>query len=293
MAVVGEALLSAAFGSLFDKLRCSDLIKLARQEDVHTDLKKWEKQLQSIRREINDAEKKQITQEAVKSWLFDMTVLGYDMEDILDEFAYELTRRKLMGAEAEEAITTKVRKFIPSCCTSFNPTHVVRNVETGSKIRDITSTLQDISARKAGHGLEKVTAAAATSAWQRSPPTTPIAYEPGGYGTEEDKKVILDFLGKVEPYENDVGFISIIGMGGVGKNARAVCFGEICFCLEDNLESNRQSTISKETHHSSFILGKFDVFKKFEAFQEFEHLRTFVALPIHGTFTESFVTSLV
>ncbi|RVW40815.1 hypothetical protein CK203_080706 [Vitis vinifera] len=71
MAVVGEALLSAAFGSLFDKLRCSDLIKLARQEDVHTDLKKWEKQLQSIRQEINDAEKKQITQEAVKSWLFD------------------------------------------------------------------------------------------------------------------------------------------------------------------------------------------------------------------------------
>lgn len=69
--------------------------------------------------------------------------------------------------------------------------------------------------------------------------------------------------------------------------------GEICFCLEDNLESNRQSTISKETRHSSFILGKFDVFKKFEAFQEFEHLRTFVALPIHGTFTESFVTSLV
>ncbi|RVW40757.1 hypothetical protein CK203_080705 [Vitis vinifera] len=96
-------------------------------------------------------------------------------------------------------------------------------------------------------------------------------------------------LAKVEPYENDVGFISIIGMGGVGKNARAVCFGEICFCLEDNLESNHQSTISKETRHSSFILGKFDVFKKFEAFQEFEHLRTFVALPIHGV--EGFVTS--
>ncbi|KAJ9685601.1 hypothetical protein PVL29_017586 [Vitis rotundifolia] len=239
MAVVGEALLSAAFGSLFDKLRCSDLIKFAQQEDVHTDLKKWEKQLQSIRQEINDAEKKQITQEAVKSWLFDMTVLGYDMEDILDEFAYQLTRRKPMGAEAEEASTTEVRKFIPSCCTSFNPTHVVRNVETGSKIRDITSTLQDISARKAGLGLEKVTGAAATSAWQRPPPTTPIAYEPGVYGTDEDKKVILDLLGQVEPYENDVGVISIIGMGGVGKTTLArFASGEICFCLEDNLESN-------------------------------------------------------
>ncbi|CBI24967.3 unnamed protein product, partial [Vitis vinifera] len=43
-----------------------------------------------------------------------------------------------------------------------------------------------------------------------------------------------------------------------------------------NLESNRQSTISKETRHLSFIRGKFDVLKKFEAFQELEHLRTFL-----------------
>ncbi|XP_034702943.1 putative disease resistance RPP13-like protein 1 [Vitis riparia] len=586
MEVVGDALISATVGLLFDKLLSSDLIKFARQEDVHNELKKWKKELQSIQKELNDAEEKQITQEAVKSWLFDLRVVAYDMEDILDEFAYELMRRKPMGEEAVEASSSKIRKFIPTCFTSFNPTHVVRNVKMGPKIRNITSRLRDISARKVGLGLEKVTGAA-TSAWQRLPPTTPIAYEPGVYGRDEDKKVILDLLGKVEPYENNVGVISIVGMGGVGKTtlARLVyndemakffdlkawvcvsdvsdvfdvenitraflnsversdgsgsldfqqvqkkltdalygkkfllilddvwnenfgnwdrlraplsvgakgskvivttrnknvalmmgaaenlhelnplsedacwsvfekhafehrnmednpnlvsigrkivgkcgglplaakalggllrskqreeewervsnskiwdlssteceilpalrlsyhyvpsylkrCFaycamfpkdyefnsktlvllwmaegliqepnadnltmedlgddyfcellsrsffqssgtdefrfvmhdlicdlarvasGEICFCLEDTLESNRQSTISKETRHSSFIRGKFDVFKKFEAFQELEHLRTFVALPIQGTFTESFVTSLV
>ncbi|KAJ9679021.1 hypothetical protein PVL29_021055 [Vitis rotundifolia] len=583
MDVVGEALLSTALGLLFDKLASSDLIKFARQEDVHTELKKWEKELQSIRQELNDAEEKQITDEAVKLWLFDLRVLAYDMEDILDEFAYELMRRKLMGAEVDEASTSMVRKFIPTCCTSFSPTHVVRNVKMGSKIRGITSRLQDISARKAGLGLEKV-AGGGTSAWQRPPPTTPIAYEPGVYGRDEDKKAVLDLLCKVGPNENSVGVISIVGMGGLGKTtlARLVyndemaknfelkawvcvsdvfdvenitkailnsvessdaigsldfqqvqkkltdkltgkkfllilddvwnknfgnwdrlraplsvgakgskvivttrnknvalmmgaaenlhelnplsedacwsvfekhafehrnmedhpnlvsigrkivgkcgglplaakalggllrskqreeewervsnskiwdfscteceilpalrlsyhylpsylkrCFaycamfrndyefdsktlvllwmaegliqqpnadnrtmedlgndnfcellsmsffqssgndesrfvmhdlicdlarvasGEICFCLEDNWESNQQSTISKETRHLSFIRGKFDVLKKFEAFQEFEHLRTFVALPIHGTSTESFVTSLV
>ena len=72
-----------------------------------------------------------------------------------------------------------------------------------------------------------------------------------------------------------------------------VASGGICFCLEDNLESNGQSTISKGTRHSSFIRGKFDVFKKFESFRDLKHLRTFVALPMHCTFTESYVSSIV
>lgn len=88
----------------------------------------------------------------VKSWLFDLRVLAYDV-DILDEFAYELMRRKLIGAEVDEASTSKVCKFIPNCYTSFNPTHVVRNVKMRPKIREITSRLQNISARKAKLGL--------------------------------------------------------------------------------------------------------------------------------------------
>ena len=221
MGVFGEALLSAALGSLFDKLGSYDFIKFASEENVDTELKKWEKELQSIWQELNDAEEKQITEDSVKSWLFDLRVLAYDMEDILDEFAYELMRRKPMGAEAEQASTSKKRKFIPNFSTSFNPAHVVFSVKMGSKIREITSRLQDISARKAGLGLVKVTGAAATSAWQRPPPTTPIAYEPGVYGRDEDKKAVLDLLRKVGPNENSVGVISIVGMGGLGKTTLA------------------------------------------------------------------------
>ncbi|RVX00354.1 putative disease resistance protein RGA3 [Vitis vinifera] len=126
-----------------------------------------------------------------------------------------------MGAEAEEASTSKKRKFFTNFSTSFNPAHVVFSVKMGSKIREITSRLQDISARKAGLGLEKVTVAAATSAWQRPPPTTPIAYEPRVYGRDEDKTLVLDLLRKVEPNENNVSVISIVGLGGVGKTTLA------------------------------------------------------------------------
>ena len=63
--------------------------------------------------------------------------------------------------------------------------------------------------------------AAATSAWQRPPPTTPIAYEPGFYGRDEDKTLVLDLLRKVEPNENNVSVISIVGLSGVGKTTLA------------------------------------------------------------------------
>eukprot|EP00261_Vitis_vinifera_P038643 XP_019079886.1 PREDICTED: putative disease resistance protein At3g14460 [Vitis vinifera] len=184
MEVVGNALLSDVLGWLSDKLGSYDFIKFASEENVDTELKKWEKELQSIWQELNDAEEKQITVDTVKSWVFDLRVLAYDMEDILDEFDYELMRRKPMGAEAEEASTSK-------------------------------------KPRKAGLGLEKVTVAAATSAWQRPPPTTPIAYEPRVYGRDEDKTLVLDLLRKVEPNENNVSVISIVGLGGVGKTTLA------------------------------------------------------------------------
>ena len=220
MEIFGDALLSTAIGFLFDKLASSDLIKYAREENVYSELKKWEKELQSIRQELNDAEEKQTTQAAVKSWLVDLRDLAYDMEDILDEFAYEAMRRNPMAQEAEAGRSRNLKSIFFGC-TSFSPTHVLRNAKMGPKIGEITGRLQDISARKAGLGLEKVTGAAAASAMQRSPTTTPVAYEPWVYGRDEDKKVILDLLGKVEPYENNFCVISIVGMGGVGKTTLA------------------------------------------------------------------------
>ncbi|KAL6326862.1 hypothetical protein AAG906_012137 [Vitis piasezkii] len=124
MEVVAEAVLSVSF-----KLCLANwapyLLEFARQEKIH------------IHEVLNDAEEKQIKEKPVKTWLGDLRDLAYDMEDILDEFAYEALRADGEGS------TSKVRKFIPTCATFT---------------RDITTRLEAIYAEKAGLGLDKVAA---------------------------------------------------------------------------------------------------------------------------------------
>ncbi|XVE74188.1 hypothetical protein DITRI_Ditri11bG0178800 [Diplodiscus trichospermus] len=56
--------------------------------------------------------------------------------------------------------------------------------------------------------------------------------------------------------------------------------GEVCFRLEDKLNSNGQCYVSKRARHSSFIRQKYDVIAKFESFNKTKCLRTFLALPV-------------
>eukprot|EP00261_Vitis_vinifera_P038691 XP_019079934.1 PREDICTED: putative disease resistance protein At3g14460 isoform X2 [Vitis vinifera] len=211
MEAVGDALLSAAIGLLFDKLASTDLLDFARQQ-VYSDLKKWERELSDIREELNDAEDKQITDRPVKEWLGNLKDLAYDMEDILDEFAYEALQRELTAKEADhQGRPSKVRKLISTCLRIFNP-----NVNMRSKVWEITRRLRDISAQKSELRLEKV-AAITNSACGR--PFT--VYEPQVYGRGTEKEIIIGMLLRNEPTKTNFSVVSIVAMGGMGKTTLA------------------------------------------------------------------------
>ena len=216
-----KALLSASIEAWFSKLGSSDVLKSAREDHVRAELKKWETKLSDIREVLNDAEEKQITEQSVKAWLGELRDLAYDMEDVLEEYGYEALRRKAMSeADRGTTRTSKVRKFISSCCTTFTP---IRNVKMGSKIKDITSRLEEISARKAGLGLkyfDKVEMIARSSLGRWSVTTSEV-YLPRIKGRDADKKTIIEMLLKNEPAGTNVSVVSIVAMGGMGKTTLA------------------------------------------------------------------------
>ncbi|KAJ9685150.1 hypothetical protein PVL29_017256 [Vitis rotundifolia] len=216
MEVVGEVVLSVSLELLFSKLASSDLWKYARQEQVHTELKKWKTRLLEIREVLDDAEDKQITKQHVKAWLALLRDLAYDVEDVLDEFGYQVMRRKLV-AEGDAASTSKVRKFIPTCCATLP-----RNVKLGSKIEDITRRLEEISAQKAELGLEKlkVQIEGAGAATQSPTPPPPLVFKPGVFGRDEDQTKILAMLND-ESLGGNLSVVSIVAMGGMGKTTLA------------------------------------------------------------------------
>lgn len=73
---------------------------------------------------IDDAEEKQNREQSVKIWLGKLQNLAYNVDVLLDEFETEVLWRKLLLQEtvaADQPCASKLRKPVPTCCTSFTP----------------------------------------------------------------------------------------------------------------------------------------------------------------------------
>ncbi|XP_058215819.1 putative disease resistance RPP13-like protein 1 [Rhododendron vialii] len=215
---MAEIFLGAFVNVLFEKLASGDLWNFARKERIHALLLKWKRMLEQVEAVVADAEEKQVTDRGVNLWLEDLEDLSYDMDDVLDEFATEALRQKVM--EVPRASTSKVRKLIPNCCTHFNPSTIVSDSKMKSKMDEITARLQDLFDRLKGLGLRNIAAGGSGNASQRQP-TSSLIIEPCLYGRDNDKKVIIELLLSDQSGTNKVGVVPIVGMGGVGKTTLA------------------------------------------------------------------------
>ncbi|XP_022743423.1 putative disease resistance RPP13-like protein 1 [Durio zibethinus] len=218
MSLVGESALSAFFDVLFAKLAPSDSLLFGTEKQVHKELKKWEMILRNIQAVLDDAEEKQMKDKQVKIWLGELQDLGYDADDILDEFATEALGKK--STQDRQANRSKVRKIIHTFTTNFSPNAFLFSYKMMSKMKAITVRLQELVAEKSYLQLRENDVGRPKIIIER-PPTTSLVNEALVYGREDDKKAIIDLLLPNDSIDGEVSVIPIVGIGGIGKTTLA------------------------------------------------------------------------
>ncbi|XP_027345084.1 putative disease resistance RPP13-like protein 1 [Abrus precatorius] len=153
---------------------------------------------------LNDAEEKQITDVAVKTWLDDLKDAVLDAEDVLDEINTESLRYKVEG---ETKSFTQVRSLFSSPFKTLN-----------SKLEAISGRLEHFVKQKDILCLQSVYRRVSYSK------STDSLVEPVVVAREADKdKLLKMLLSDVDAKSNNIEVISILGMGGLGKTTLAQC----------------------------------------------------------------------
>ena len=151
-------------------------------------------------------------------WVSELRDLAYDVDDILDEFTTNQSLRwKSEDEPSLSASTSKLRRFIPTCCARPNlGISSKSNAEMLARIRSITARLDKIIKEKDGLSLVKDSARLSKQIIER-PATTSLVNEAQIYGREKDKKAVIEMMMKAGATDAKPSVIPIVGMGGVGK----------------------------------------------------------------------------
>ncbi|KAF2319168.1 hypothetical protein GH714_013706 [Hevea brasiliensis] len=212
------------------------------QWNLKEDLEKLQESLAMIRDVLQDAEEQQVTQKAVKRWLKKLKDLAYDAEDVLDEFAYEILRRKV---EIQNQTETEVHNFF----SFFKGTHYVKkaafHVKMSHKVKNINGSLDKIKKEAAEFGL-KVMDRLPQISLDRV--TDSYLDNSQVVGREDDVYKVVNLL--TCSCNQPLTVVPVVGMAGLGKTtvAKLVCKAvkekklydvTMWVCVSDNFDEQR------------------------------------------------------
>ncbi|KAL9373041.1 hypothetical protein Peur_035285 [Populus x canadensis] len=184
---------------------------------VKKQVDKLKSNLVAIQSIVEDADRKQVKDEAVKGWLDKLKDVCYDMDDVLDEWSTAILRWKMEEAEENTRSRQKMRcSFLRSPCFCFN--QVVRRRDIALKIKEVCEKVDDIAKERAMFGFDLCKA---PDELQRLTSTS-LVDESSVIGRDVEKKTVVSKLvGESSQEAQDVDVISVVGLGGIGKTTLA------------------------------------------------------------------------
>ena len=187
------------------------------------EVRRLESRLRTIQAVLDDAERKQFNDEAVKGWLERLKDLSYELDDVLDEWNTEMIRSEIEKQEVEQAeiphrnLKKVCSIFFSSCCfRRIDRLFAKRGIAL--KIKKLNNALEDIGKETTGFGFESTLV---TREIER-PKTTFLIQPSDIIGFEDVKHQLLEcLLGYSSQDEHTPHVISLVGIGGSGKTTLA------------------------------------------------------------------------
>jgi hypothetical protein len=128
---------------------------------VDKEIEKLKDNLQTLEAVLNDAEKRQVTDKAVKLWLKKLEGVSYEMDDVLDEWNTAMIKSEIQkedeNAENDLVVKKKVCSFIPSPCCFHHVDKLVLRHDIAHKIKELNGKLDEIVRERGLYGFELTT----------------------------------------------------------------------------------------------------------------------------------------
>ena len=126
--------------------------------NVKEEVPKLDSKFRTIQAVLNDAEKRQVKEEAVKLWLYKLKDVSNQMKNVLDEWktATEIVEDNEKKDKEEEAApgTAKRRKVRPLFNFDFPVTSLLQHRDIAHKIKELNEKLDEINKEREMYGFE-------------------------------------------------------------------------------------------------------------------------------------------
>ncbi|KAH0470565.1 hypothetical protein IEQ34_000288 [Dendrobium chrysotoxum] len=198
------------------------------------DFQRIMRMLPRIEAVLDDAEEREIQDRSVKLWLSELRLLAYDIDDVIDEYEYDVQAAQMEARAAEESYHLGKRRRGDDECHDQDEQVEGLNILSSSssqvpaisdgmaeKLREIRERFDEIERDRKGLHLREDDGVRRTVNAQNSQLTSSLVDESSIIGRESEKEKIVKLLLSGLQVSNKIIVIPVVGMGGVGKTTLA------------------------------------------------------------------------
>ncbi|KAL6297644.1 hypothetical protein ACE6H2_005786 [Prunus campanulata] len=224
---MAEALVSVVLEQLVSITREQIEKEVRLVVNVDREVKNLTIHFKAIQAVLQDAVKRQVEEESVRTWLQNLEDVSYDINDVLDEWNTEILKHQIEKEEEKEgknvALTKrKVCCFIPSPSVCFGSIgKVIMRRDIAMRIKEINEKLTEIANLRENYNFHENTIRATEKLEHVE--TSSFVEVSSIIGREEEKIRLMSMLLSESSQQGKSPFvvIPIVGMGGLGKTAFA------------------------------------------------------------------------